>query len=226
MLHCLHSLYNRLKGGGMCAAACSMWWLAWILYKTTQLEGSYQSGGTWSTGAALVSALTKGRKKPQPCDIQTKTSSEQCTDGGHGCSFHFFLPLSASAFSFGGAAFPHKAQSKHSSVNMGWNTGKHGLLWRVCWVSDRVWWTFLILSLWCYFLFLPGEMFWEAWSPPHPPTQGSPVEPWQPNKWLPLLLTVTFNPWALTCPAERGCLRSLPGSITSFPLEQLKRLAV
>lgn len=63
MIHCLHSLYNWLKGGGMCAGACSMWWLGWILYKTTQLEGSYQSGGTWSTGAALVSALTKGGKK-------------------------------------------------------------------------------------------------------------------------------------------------------------------
>lgn len=210
----------------MCAATCSMWWLGWILHKTTQLERSYQSGGTWSTGAALVSPSTKGKKKKKkirPCDIPTKTSTEPCTDGGRGCSFLFFslLSLSASAF-FGRQPHLTKLQSKQSGVNTGWTMGKHGLLWRVWWVTDRVWWTFLILSLWCYFFFLPGEMFWEAWTP----TQGSPVEPWQPNKWLPLLLTVTFDLRALSCPAERGCLRSLPGSITSFPPEQLKRLAV
>lgn len=78
----------------------------------------------------------------------------------------FFLLLSASAF-FGGQPSLTKLQSKHSSVNTGWNKGKHGLLWRVWWVSDRVWWTFLLLSLWCYFFFLSGEMFWEARSP-HP----------------------------------------------------------
>lgn len=113
-------------------------------------------------------------------------------------SSFFFVLCSASAF------YPlTKLQSKQCSVNMGWNKGKHGLLWRVCWLSDRVWWTFLILSLWCYFFFVPGEMFWEAQTP----TQGSPVEPWQLNKWLPLLLLLTFDPRALSCPAERGLLK-------------------
>lgn len=61
---------------------------------------------------------------------------------------------------------------------------------------------------------------------PGPPTRASPVKPWQLNKWPPMLLKVTFDPWALSCPAVWGCLRSLPGSITSLPSEQLKRLAV
>lgn len=71
-----HCLYNKLKRVGMCAAACSMWWLGWILfYKTTQPEGSYQSRGTWSTGAALVSALTnggRGGKKLNPVTFKQK----------------------------------------------------------------------------------------------------------------------------------------------------------
>lgn len=125
MLHWPHSLYKRLKEAGMCAAACSMWWLGWILYKTTQREGSYQSGGTWSTGAALVSALTKGEKKPQPCDIQTKTSTEQCTDGGHGCSFHFFSLFPLQHFLLEGQ--PSLAKLKANSVVWTWgrrvNTG-------------------------------------------------------------------------------------------------------
>lgn len=102
----LATQYNGLKGGGMCTATCSMWWLGWILYKTTQPEGSYQSGGTWSTGAALVSPLTKGRKKKKkawPCDIQTKTSTELCTHGGHSCSFHFFFSFSLLQHFLGGS---------------------------------------------------------------------------------------------------------------------------
>lgn len=74
-----------------------------------------------------------------------------------------FPLLSASAFSS-----LTKLQSKQSSVNTGWNKGKHGLLWRVWWVSDRVWWTFLILSLWCYFFSCRVRWF----EKPGPPTQG------------------------------------------------------
>lgn len=132
----------------MCAVACSMWWLGWIFCKTAQPEGSYQSGGTWSTGAALVYALTNRGEQKSTLWHSNKNKHWAVHHGGHGCSFQFFLPLSALAFSFGGAC---KAQSKQRSVNRGWNKSKRGLLWRVWWVSDRVWWTFLTLSLWCYF---------------------------------------------------------------------------
>lgn len=46
----------------MCEATCPMWWLGWILFKTSQRGGRYQSGGTWSTGAVLVSPPAKGGK--------------------------------------------------------------------------------------------------------------------------------------------------------------------
>lgn len=52
-----------------------------------------------------------------------------------------------------------KLQNKQNSVNC-WQTRL--VVTCAWWVSDRVWWTFLILSLWCYFF----EMFWEARSPP------------------------------------------------------------
>lgn len=194
----------------------SLLWLkpgGWVLHKTTQLERSYRS---WTLAAQVQS-----RRLPQearggknwPCDIQRKTNVELCTDGGRGCSFRFFFSLLQR---FIGQRSLTKLQNKQNSVNY-WQTRL--VVTCAWWVSDRVWWTFLILSLWCYFF----EMFWEARSPP---TQGSPVEPWQPNKWLPLQLAVAFDPWALSLSAERGCLRSLPGSITSFPPEQLKCLAV
>lgn len=138
----------------MCAAACSLWWLGWILYKTSQREGSYQCRSTPSTGAALVCASDNGGrgKKTQPCDIQMKTIMEQFSHGGRGCSSHFLslfriLPQHF-LFSRGGLKANRAARTR-AGIRV--NTG---LLWRACWLSDRVWWTFLILSLWCSHIFL------------------------------------------------------------------------
>lgn len=100
MLHWLHSVYNSTRGGGMCAATCSMWWLGWILYKTTQLEGSYQSGGTWSTGAALVSPPTKEEKKQNPTLWHSNKNKHRAVRRWWPWLFFliFFLLPSASAF--------------------------------------------------------------------------------------------------------------------------------
>lgn len=168
MLHWPHSVYNRPKGGGMCAATCSMWWLGWILYKTTQLEGSYQSGGTWSTGAALVSPPTKEEKKQNPTLWHSNKNKHRAVRRWWPLvvlSNFFSSSLCFSIFLEGQPSLT-KLQSKQSSVNMGWNKGKHGLLWRVCWVSDRVWWTFLILSLWCYFFSCWVRCFEKPGPPP------------------------------------------------------------
>lgn len=215
MLHWPHSLYNRLKWGGMCAATCSMWWLGWILHKTAQLEGGYQSGGTWSTGAALVSPPTEKKE-------EKKKQALSCAPMAAMVVISIFFSLSLSFSIFQGQ--PSLTSYKANRAVWTWggirvNTGCCDVCgeWvAVCGGHSWYW------ACGAIFFFLPGEMFWEVWSP----TQGSPVEPWQLNKWLPLLLTATFDPWALSCPDERACLRSLPGSITSSPLEQLKRLAV
>lgn len=217
MLHWPHSLFNRLKGGGMCAQICSM--SCWgpnpqvgSLYKTTQPEGKATTC-SWSTGAALLSLIQHKKRKKQskkktwPCDTQTNT--EVCTNGGH--SFLFFC--------FSLQQFLTKLQSKHSS---GRNKGKHRLLWRVCGEWLTVWGGH---SWYIDSFFFLSSCRMRCFKKPSPPPRAHLLS-WQPNKWLLFLLTPTFDPWALSCPAERGRWRRLPGSITSFPLKRLKRLAV
>lgn len=153
----------------MCAAACSLWWLGWILYKTSQGEGSYQCRSTPSTGAALVSASDNGGRGEN-------STLWHSNENNHGVQprwpwlflpFSFPLSLSASAFSFFQGRPPlselkaNRAARTRAGIRV--NTG---LLWRVCWLSDRVWWTFLILSLWCshFFLFCRVRCF----ETPHP----------------------------------------------------------
>lgn len=211
----------------MCAAACSVWWLGWILYKTTPLEGSYQCRSTPSTGAALLSASANGgggrQIKTQPYDIQTKTIMEPWWP------WLFFpsptpLSLFASAFSsFEGWPPLARLKANRAAWTRAGKWVNTALLWRVCWLSDCVWWTFLILSLWCciFSLLLCRLRCFEM---PHPR-----LTCWTVTSKQMASIAAHGDPMtlpALCCLAERGCLKSLPGSITSFPPKQLKRLAV
>lgn len=79
MLHWPHSLFNRLKGGGMCAQMCSM--SCWgpnpqvgSLYKTTQPEGKATTC-SWSTGAALLSLIQHKKEKNE---TRTKLDPVTC----------------------------------------------------------------------------------------------------------------------------------------------------
>lgn len=186
-----------------------------ILRKTTQQEGN-RSTGSCSTGAALVSPSQKNKTARWHWN---RNKQWAVLSWWSWFSLGFFLLLSALAFSQSPLT---KLQSKQCGANTGWNKDKHGLLWRVWWVSGRVWWTFLVLSLWCYFFSCWVRCF-EKPGPPPRPHLLSPDN--QTNgfhccsQWPP-----TSRLWL--CPAERGCLSSLPGSITSLPLKLLKSLAV
>ena len=138
MLHWPHSLYNRLVERGMCAATCSVWWLGCC--GPNPEAWSFKKQPSWRVATSPEALLAQvqlwclpQKKKKAPCDSQTKTNTELCTDGGQGflsIFFSFSLP-------FLGQPPLTKLQSKQSSVNTGWNKGKHGLLWRVCgeWVT-------------------------------------------------------------------------------------------
>lgn len=116
--------------GNVLNVMISLLWLklsGWVLYKTTQWESSYQSTGTCSTGAALVSPL----KKLNPVTLKQK-QTELCTDGGRGSPHpHFFHSLCI----FLGQPLLTNLQSKQCSVNTGRNKGKHRFV-VMCVVSE------------------------------------------------------------------------------------------
>lgn len=213
-------------GGGMCAATCSAWWL--VCCGPNPEAWSFTKHPSWRVATspeALAAQVPlwcvpqeKKKKMTDPVTFKQK-QTVSCALMVAMVFFPSFLLLSAF---FRGQPPLTKLQSKQSSVNTGWNKGKHGLLWRVWWVSDHVWWTFLILSLWCYFFSCWVRCFEKPGPPPraHLLSRDNQTNGFHRCSHWPL------TPQALSCPVERSCFRSLSGSITSFPPEQLKRLAV
>lgn len=163
---------------------CDDW--VWSLTKQPGRSGSGRAQAAPAAGVAWAWARQPGKQREKKwCDINTKTSSRRCTRGGRACYCHYFSSLQH-FFSPKGGCYPPlpspKAQ-KQTTVALASagaeSGGKHGLLWRVCgeWVAvcgGHSWYW----SLRCCFLFLPGEMFWEAHLPflrPHP--HHSPTSP-------------------------------------------------
>lgn len=155
-----------------------------------------------------------GKSKLNPVTFKQKQS---WSHGGRGCSFHPPTPLSlfASAFSsFEGWPPLARLKANRAAWTRAGKWVNTALLWRVCWLSDCVWWTFLILSLWCciFSLLLCRLRCFEM---PHPR-----LTCWTVTSKQMASIAAHGDPMtlpALCCLAERGCLKSLPGSITSFP---------
>lgn len=165
MLHWLHSSHKGLKGRGMCAATCWMWWL--VCCGSNPVAGSLTKqpservAGTCSTGAALVSPWKNStlwhwnKNKPSCAPMVVEVVG----------------PLPPAIFSqalciFAGQPPLTNLQSKHCSVNTGLKRGKHRFV-VMCVVNDHVW-TFLILSLWCYFFSCRVTCFEKPGPPPRP----------------------------------------------------------
>lgn len=150
----------------------------------------------------------------RPCDIQTKTNTGLCTDGGHGYSFHFRFPFLC--FSIFLQSYKANRVQGGIRVNTGccdvcgeWVTVCGGHSWY--WASGAI---FLFLSCRVRCFEKPGP-------PPraHLLSHDNQTNGFHCSSQWPL----TSELWVAL--QKRGCLGSLPGSITSFPPRAAKALS-
>lgn len=120
-------------------------------------------------------------------------------------------------------------QSKQSGVIAGWSESEHGMLWRVCgeWVGCDVdiphpepARLFSNLAGWDV---LSNQV--PSHSLPSPLPQAHLLSPDNPTNSFHCCLLWPLTAGALSCPAERGYLKRLPGSVTSPPISLTPHLS-